>query len=139
MPTNFYFDLVFQPDVIFAATPEAAAINAGEDHVLECAANNPSHIVQWEKDGVTVSYTDAIRKVPTTDNLLIRKALESDSGRYACVVLSFDRTRIAESSAELSVNPMAETIDSEYYNVYSITRVNPKRSKFIDEICLTVF
>ena len=70
--------------------------------------------MEWEKDGNKIVYREAVRKISMTDNLLIRKAIVLDSGRYTCVVLTFDRTRIAESSAELVVTPLKTAEDSKY-------------------------
>ena len=70
--------------------------------------------MEWEKDGSKIDYREAVHKISMTDNLLIRKAIGLDSGRYTCVVLTFDRTRIAESSAELVVTPLKTIEDSKY-------------------------
>ncbi len=90
-------------------TPEDVSIDAGGDHVLQCTTTDPTHIVEWEKDGTKIAYTEMLHKVPMTDNLLIREAIGIDSGRYTCVVYTFDRIRIAEAHAELFVEPAEET------------------------------
>ncbi|XP_072027600.1 low-density lipoprotein receptor-related protein 2-like [Amphiura filiformis] len=103
--------IAFQPDTIFQVTPEDATIDAGDDHVFQCATEDPTHIIEWEKDGTKITYTEILHKVPMTDNIFIRKAIGTDSGRYTCVVLSFDLIRIAEAFADLFVEPSENTED----------------------------
>ena len=66
-------------------------LKPGDDHIFECLTNDPTYIVDWEKDGNKIVYREAVRKISMTDNLLIRKAVVLDSGQYTCVVLTFDR------------------------------------------------
>ena len=76
--------------------------------MLQCETRDPTLVVTWEKDGAILQYTEAIHKVPQSDNLLIRGAFLTDSGRYTCAAMTFDGNRVAETSANLNVLPQQD-------------------------------
>ncbi len=105
--TQFLFVFIagFPSDEIFDTAPTNAFIVVGDDHVIQCAIHDPTLVVSWEKDGTVLQYSEAVHKVPQSDNLLIRGSIIEDSGRYTCVAMTFDGNRVAETSADLHVLP----------------------------------